>query len=170
MPTHRFSYRGILETLDRFAVEHIVVGGVCAVVHGAPITTFDLDLVHRRTAENINRILAALSEIGAFHREPGDRRLAPQRSALEGTGPVLFTTNLGSLDFVGEVSGRGYAEILPHTVELLLGANLRVRVLDLETLIAVKEDAGRPKDIAVLPILRQTLTESRRQKPGGRER
>ena len=34
-----------------------------------------------------------------------------------------------------------------------------VRVLDLETLIAVKEELGFPKDIAVLPVLRRALKE-----------
>ncbi|OGV67737.1 MAG: hypothetical protein A3K19_10890 [Lentisphaerae bacterium RIFOXYB12_FULL_65_16] len=164
MPTRHFRYREILETLDRFAVEYIVVGGVCAVAHGAPITTFDLDLVHLRTAENIDRTLAALTELEACHREPGDRRLAPQRWALEGAAPALFTTKHGSLDFIGELSGRGYEELLAHTVELVLGADLRIRILNLETLIEVKASAGRPKDLAVLPILRQTLVENRRQR------
>jgi hypothetical protein len=34
-----------------------------------------------------------------------------------------------------------------------------VTVLDLETLIAVKEELGFPKDAAVLPLLRQALKE-----------
>jgi hypothetical protein len=36
---------------------------------------------------------------------------------------------------------------------------VEVRVLNLETLIAIKEELGFPKDIAVLPILRQALKE-----------
>jgi hypothetical protein len=166
MQTQRFRFRTILEVLDRFTVEHIVVGGVCAVAHGAPITTFDLDLVHRRTPGNIDRILASLAELQAYHREPGDRRLAPRRAALEGAGPSLFTTKHGSVDFIGELSGRGFEQLLPHTVELVLGAKLRILLLDLETLIEVKQEAGRPKDIAVLPTLRQTLAENRRQHGG----
>ena len=46
MQTRRFSYRSILEVLDRHAVEHIVIGGKCAVAHGAPITTFELTSLH----------------------------------------------------------------------------------------------------------------------------
>jgi hypothetical protein len=33
-------------------VEFIVVGGVAAVLQGAPVVTFDLDILHRRTPEN----------------------------------------------------------------------------------------------------------------------
>lgn len=40
---------------------------------------------------------------------------------------------------------------------------LRITVLDLETLIAVKEQVGGEKDAAVLPILRQTLIETRKR-------
>jgi len=38
----------------------------------------------------------------------------------------------------------------------------RLRVLDLETLIAVKEEVGGEKDRAVLPILHRTLEEKRK--------
>lgn len=37
-----------------------------------------------------------------------------------------------------------------------------VRVLDLETLIAIKEDLGGEKDRAVLPVLRRTLEEKQK--------
>jgi hypothetical protein len=38
-----------------------------------------------------------------------------------------------------------------------------VNVIDLRTLIELKEKAGRPKDLAALPILRATLEESLRR-------
>lgn len=166
MPTQQFSYRRILDVLDRFEVEHIIVGGVCAVAHGAPITTFDLDLVYSQADRNIDRILAALEELDAYHREPAGRRLAPQRHILESGGPALFTTRLGSLDFLGDLSGRGLEDLLPNTVELTLGSGLKIRILDLKTLIEVKELSGRPKDLVMLPILRQTLNELHRKGDG----
>ena len=42
---------------------------------------------------------------------------------------------------------------------------MRIRVLDLATVIAVKEEVGGEKDLAVLPILKRTLREQ--QDPGG---
>ena len=44
-----------------------------------------------------------------------------------------------------------------------LGGGLSAQVLNLETLIAVKEEVGGEKDRAILPILRRTLEESRRR-------
>jgi hypothetical protein len=46
-------FRDALEALRRHRVDFIVVGGVAAVLNGAPISTFDLDIVHRRDRENL---------------------------------------------------------------------------------------------------------------------
>ena len=42
-----------------------------------------------------------------------------------------------------------------------VGEGILVRVLDLEALIAIKEELGGEKDRAVLPVLRRTLEEQR---------
>ena len=55
-----------------------------------------------------------------------------------------------------------YAQLLPASVEIDVGG-VRIRVIRLEELIALKQQAGRPKDLAALPVLRGTLEESRRQ-------
>jgi predicted nucleotidyltransferase len=72
-------------------------------------------------------------------------------------------TRAGPLDLLGTLTAeRGYAELLPHTVELAIGEGLRVRLLDLKTLIILKEELARDKDQLVLPILRRTLEEKRK--------
>ena len=58
--------------------------------------------------------------------------------------------------------GLSYEDLVPHSQEMELGENLTVRVLGLEMLIRVKEEAGRDTDRAVLPILRRTLEEQNR--------
>ena len=47
----------ILERLNDAKVEYIVVGGMAAVLLGAPIVTADVDIVHRRSPENVQRLL-----------------------------------------------------------------------------------------------------------------
>ncbi|WP_437646974.1 hypothetical protein [Sorangium sp. So ce362] len=49
----------LLGVLARHRVDFIVVGGVAAVIHGAPVNTFDMDVVHARTPDNIERLLGA---------------------------------------------------------------------------------------------------------------
>jgi hypothetical protein len=56
----------------------------------------------------------------------------------------------------------GYDELLAQTVEMRLSGGLTVRVLGLPALIEAKERAGRPKDLAALPVLRATLDELKR--------
>jgi predicted nucleotidyltransferase len=69
---------------------------------------------------------------------------------------------------IGQNSGKnlGYRELLPHSAEMDIGEGIRIRVLDLETLIALKEQLAGEKDLAVLPVLRRTLSESRKKKGG----
>ena len=43
----------LLDWLATSSVEFVLVGGLAAVVQGAPITTFDVDIVHRRTEANV---------------------------------------------------------------------------------------------------------------------
>ena len=156
----KFDYRAIIETLAGQGVEFIVVGGVGAVLQGAPLNTWDVDVLYRREPSNIARALAALRLLDArFHLHPD---LVPNPSYLESTGPKLLLTKLGRLDMLGTVGkALNYDDLINQTDELKLG-ELRVRVLQLETLIQLKEELGRDKDLAVLPTLRHTLEEKRR--------
>jgi hypothetical protein len=154
----------ILHTLSKHEVEYIIVGGVCAVLHGAPISTFDIDLVHSREAGNLKRLLKALEELEAYYRDAAGRIIRPEESHLSSPGHQLLMTKGGPLDLLGEIpKGRGYKELLQYTVTLQISEDLEVRLLDLETLIETKEEAAREKDKAVLAILRRTLEEKKRK-------
>lgn len=143
----------LLRRLVDAGVEFIVVGGAAAVLHGAPITTEDLDIVHRRTPENVSRLKGLLHELDAHVREIADRRLAPQESALLGEGHVLLSTRLGPLDCLGAlVDGRGFEELVSHS-ESIEDEGAEFRVLDLSTLIDIKTKTGRAKDRLMLPVL-----------------
>jgi hypothetical protein len=166
-------FRTILQVLTDHQVAFIVVGGVSAVLQAAPLNTFDLDLVHSREPENLARLLAALQNLDAYYRGQGRRRIKPDLSHLDSPGHQLLTTRSGYLDMLGTVGSvgaeRGYKELLPRTVEMDLGGGLRVRLLDLPTLIELKEEAGRDKDKAVLPVLRRTLEEQQKaNRPPGK--
>jgi len=52
----------------------------------------------------------------------------------------------------GQLGGRGFDELLPHS-EVMADGTLRIRVIDLPTLIEIKTADGRPKDKLVLPLL-----------------
>jgi hypothetical protein len=63
--------------------------------------------------------------------------------------PLL--TKVGSLDVLGAIgNGQTYEDLLPHSGVQELHADLSVKILDLETLIAIKEHSAQEKDRAVL--------------------
>jgi hypothetical protein len=153
----------VLRELTREKVEFIVVGMASAVLQGAPLMTLDLDFVHRRTDENVQRLLRVLDRIGARYR--GDpRNLRPTASHLIGPGHQLLSTSLGDVDALGSIDGdRTYDDIVGHTLPIAIDDEVTVRVLELEEYIGMKERARRPKDMAVLPTLRATLDEIRKR-------
>lgn len=143
----------LIEALVDAGVEFIVVGGAAAVLHGALAATQDLDIVHRRTDDNIERLIRLLDRLDAYIRQPGSRRSRPAATDLVAGGQLNLSTRLGPLDPLGRLhDGRGFDELLPHS-EVMEDGRLRIRVIDLPTLIDIKAAAGRPKDKLVLPLL-----------------
>lgn len=161
MPEHRL--KAILRALHGHGVEFILVGGVAAVLQGAPVDTFDVDVVHCRTAQNIARLLSVLESIEAVFRLQPERRLKPTSSHLAGPGHLNLVTRYGPLDVLGTI-GRdlAYEDLLPHSMAMDVGEGMQIQVLDLETLIEIKASLGGDKDRAVLPILRRTLEQKKK--------
>src|SRR3954462_9254611 len=96
-------FRPILQKLAEHHADFIVVGGIAALIHAAPILTFDLDVVHSREPANIPRLLNALGELGAYYRIQPERRFRPNESHLVGPGHQLLITEFGPLDLLGTI-------------------------------------------------------------------
>jgi predicted nucleotidyltransferase len=156
-------FLGALRVLREGGVEFTVVGGLAAVLNGAPVNTFDLDIVPARDEENVAKLQRVLDAIDAIYRVQPDRRLKPNASHLRSSGHHNLMTTCGPLDVLGTIGhGLGYEDLLAHTTEMDIGGGVRVRVLDLAKLIELKENLAGEKDLAVLPILRRTLKEKQR--------
>jgi hypothetical protein len=147
----------LLERLLAADVELVLVGGLAAVVQGAPLTTFDVDVVHRRTEENVDRLVALLTSIGARYRNRPGPPLPPSRSALLGPGHSLFMTDLGPLDVLGAIEGGAdYDQLLPESLALPIGERT-VHVLSLAKIVTLKRASSDPKDKLRLPALEAVL-------------
>ena len=131
-------------------------------LQGAPVVTFDMDIVHRRTPENVERLLGALRALDAYYRlDP--RKLRPNETHLVTKGQQLLSTRLGDLNVLGTImEASGYDDLIDHTVLVDL-EGVRVRVLELSKVIEAKEFAGRPKDREALPSLRATFSAIRKR-------
>ena len=108
-----------LPLLTEANVRFIIVGGFAATLHGSARLTLDLDLVYARDREDLDRLATALVPLHPYLRgaPPGLPFMLDADTLRRGLNFTL-RTDWGSLDLLGEIAaGRGYAELLPETVE-----------------------------------------------------
>lgn len=77
----------ILEGLLEAGIKFILVGGLAAVVQGAPVTTMDVDIVHNRSSENLFKLIAFLKSIDATYRRPDDKLPVYGKLGFQATEP-----------------------------------------------------------------------------------
>lgn len=152
-----FSLSEILEGLLKANIEFILVGGLAAVVQGAPVTTMDVDIVHDRSAENISKLIAYLESVDAAYRRPDDRVIVPNEKDISGMGHHLLTTRLGPLDVLAFVEGRRqYEDLIDFADEIEFRGRI-LKVLNLKTLVDLKKASNHPEDKQRLLVLEETL-------------
>jgi hypothetical protein len=153
----------LLTTLSTANVEFVIIGGIAAAAHGSAHVTVDLDIVYRRTSENIARLASALEPLSPYLRgvPPGLPFHFDAETIWRGLNFTL-TTSAGDLDALGEATGGGTYEALLPRSESRSVLGVEVRFVDLETLIHLKRAAGRPKDLIRLAELEAILEERRK--------
>lgn len=151
------SFRRILELFEAHGVEYVVVGGVAAVLQGAPVTTFDIDALVRVNADNADRLVAALTALDARYREQRSATLRPSRDDILAGGHLLLLTDSGPLDVLGCIGRNRRYEDLAAAAEVLDVGGLAIPVLGLEALIDEKRALARDKDQAMLRMLEELL-------------
>lgn len=159
-----------LESIERVAralndagVPFIVVGGLAVVAHGYGRFTQDLDLVLKLQPDAIRRAFGALATLGYQPRVPvtaegfADAKQRSQWIAEKGmtvlnfhsdehreTPVDLFVTE--PFDFEQEFASATIEDIAPR---------VPVRIVRLATLLRMKQQAGRPQDLADVAELKQ---------------
>ncbi len=138
----------VLRALREAKLEALVVGATAAVLQDAPVMTADVDMLIRDTSRNRTKLVE-------FCRLLGDARtvrLSEMASVLRVFGgpvpiDVLFDEISGPLTF---------ESLKSRAIRVAIGKEVAL-VASLEDVIRSKEAAGRPKDLAALPALRETL-------------
>ncbi|HVV52664.1 MAG TPA: hypothetical protein VHO06_23590 [Polyangia bacterium] len=157
------NYRAILETLVGGQVKFIVIGGAAALAHGTARLTLDVDVVYARDPENIARLARTMASHHPYLRgaPPGLPFRFDEKTIAHGLNFTLVS-DLGDVDFLGEIAGGGdFEELRPHAVELA-PYGVRCLCLGLPALIRAKRAAGRPKDLEALAELEALLAERER--------
>jgi predicted nucleotidyltransferase len=148
----------IAELLDRHGLEAVLIGNAAAALQGAPVTTVDFDFLIRRNPANVRKLSAIAAELEAVLMKPHYPVSSLLRISRDDDGLQL--------DFLGEIDGiRSFEGLRKRALRVSLGG-ARILVAALADIIKSKKAAGRPRDLAVLPILEKVLEEATRQQKG----
>ncbi|MCP4162300.1 MAG: hypothetical protein GY760_19695 [Deltaproteobacteria bacterium] len=147
----------IIEGLIKSDIKFILVGGLAAVVQGAPVMTMDVDIVHDLSSENISKLFLFLESIDAIFRRPDDKIIAPKIDDISAMGHNLFSTRLGALDVLAFIEQeKTYEDLIEDSVEIDFRGQT-VHVLDIKKIIELKKKSKNPKDKLRQPVLEETL-------------
>jgi predicted nucleotidyltransferase len=154
-------YESVLAALNRNRVRYLVIGGLAVNLHGVPRLTADLDIAVDLSRSNLRRVIRALEPLGYHPRVPvafGDFVSEENRQRWQKEkGMVVFSVARADQD--------------PLTVDIMIDCpidfevayqrrvklradDLRVPVVALEDLIALKRVASRRQDLADIRALR----------------
>ncbi len=94
-----FDPRGLLQVLERHRVAYVVIGALARVLHGTDEVTGGVDICPQRRGENLERLDAALAELGAA---PVSSLIAPERADPQTAGGAVIRrdTHAGVLQVV----------------------------------------------------------------------
>jgi len=154
---------GFVEVLNRRGVRFVVIGGSAVQFWVPEMITHDVDFSPATDRANLERLSAALYELAARIRTDAvPEGLAFHHDAASFIGAKMFNLQCpkGAFDLAFEPAGGGYDHLAPRARVLKL-RGVDIPVADLADVVASKELANRPKDLAVLPHLRAVLANRR---------
>ena len=154
----------IAALLEKHGLESVLIGNAAAALQGAPVTTVDFDFMFRRTPVNMRKLKAIADDLEAvlfkpFYPQSSMVRLARDRDGLQ-------------LDFMSVIDGVHSFEGLRKRAERIRVGEADLLVAGLSDILKSKKAAGRPQDVAVIPMLEKTLEEKTRdpqREAGGSE-
>ena len=147
--------RAVLIRLKEHGVQFVIIGGVCGVLHGLSLVTFDLDVCCPFSFENLHRLEDAVRDLHPFHRCEANKLPFELSEELASRLKNLYLqTDLGSLNCLSEVAGIGDYEAvvknsIPHNTTYG-----DFRILNIDALISAKEALGRERDLVAVKLLR----------------
>lgn len=156
----------LAKALNDAHLEAVLIGNMAAALHGAPVSTVDVDFMFRKTPGNLRKLKDVARRLGA--------RIMRPYYPLSGLFQLQREQDALQIDFMSHVDGVSSFESLRSRARNVEIGGHSVLVAALEDVIESKRAAGRPKDRAVLAILKVTLdekkqaerSEKRRPRPG----
>lgn len=148
----------LLRCLKEYKVKHLIIGGHAVIHYSEPRYTKDLDLWVEASLTNAKRLIASLARFGA----PVDN-LSVDDFARPGT-LYVFGIPPNRVDVLNRIKGATFAAAYKRKQLLEISRGLKVPIIELVDLIALKKAAGRPQDLIDLEKLKVVLKLRRRSK------
>jgi len=148
----------IAAMLEQHGLEAVLIGNAAAALQGAPVTTVDFDFMFRKTPANLRKLKALAAALDAvilrsYYPASDLFRIVRDEDGLQ-------------IDFMAAVHGvRSLASLRSRSKSVEFG-DARLLVASLSDIIKSKRAAGRPRDVAVLPVLEKALHEEARDQKG----
>lgn len=133
-----------LKELVKHKVKFMIVGLSAAALQGAPVVTQDIDIWFNDI--NDPGIRKSLKKVGGI--------FVP---SIGENPPMLAGASVKLFDIVLTMHGLNeFSREYKNTIEVQIG-NYTIKALKLERIIKSKETIKRPKDLLVLPVLKDVL-------------
>ena len=138
----------ILRRLVERGVDFVVIGGIAAVLQGSARNTFDLDICFATDDANLSALGDVLVALGAQLKGVEEEVLfVPDRRTLRQIELLTLVTSLGELDVLTRPPGAPTYPDLRRRADRYDVGGFNVSVASVDDLIAMKQAAGRPKDL-----------------------
>jgi hypothetical protein len=158
----------LLNKIAKVFAEHrltaVMVGNAAAALHGAPVTTLDIDFMFRKTRANLKKLKAVAQSFRAVILKP----YYPVSDLFR----VINDDQGLQLAFMSRLHGiRSFEGLRSRSTSVEFGEH-KLKIASLADIIKSKRATGRDCDLAVLDILERTLNEQEKSEnekgPGDR--
>jgi hypothetical protein len=155
----------LLRRLTARGVDFVVIGGIAVVLHGSARITQDLDICFATDDANLSALGQVLIGLDARVRGVDDGLpFVPDARMLRNVEVLTLVTNLGALDVLARPSGAPSYERLRRRADRFELDDFTVLVAAIGDLLAMKQAAGRAKDLADIAELQAIARLRRRAK------
>jgi hypothetical protein len=143
----------IFAAFDAHAVEYVVVGGLAVQVHGHVRMTNDVDVIPSPTPTNLERLAAALRDLGAHILNPDSQHLQIDAHMLPRATLWQLSTPHGDIDILHDAPGAAAFPLLRRRALTIALGDLQIPIAGRDDLIQMKRASGRPIDLADIAAL-----------------
>ncbi len=150
------TFEELLEDFSQSQINYILVGGLAVDLCGFSRVTEDMDILIERSEENIKKLLGRLVLFG----EGAARDLHPDDFTLE-EGCIRIVEEF-PLDVFTLIKGHSYRDLLSYSDVFITEKGVKIRHLNAEGLIWLKEGSERTKDQWDVLELKKIMKEKNR--------